>query len=246
MFLIPSISAGIAEIASSHGVIPVCAVYSSIPVTSMKFGVIISGIRSRIDLASHTTHEGFGLNFMTLSPTIVEQIFTYTKLCIVKTKWETIETDYNIVVNGSYKYIVNLFCFYHLLFFLETPSIPNVCLWVTIDPLVKNITLGESFTVECVVYSLSSLEGSTVELFHIDTMGNERFIPINSTEDDQNHDIYRYYATVNEASVKDFGEYTCRFRFDEYNLERNDSLRIYGYESKESIVTYYSLIDLLS
>ena len=73
-------------------------------------------------------------------------------------------------------------------------------------------------------------------------MGNESSVPINSTEDDNNHhDIYRYSATVDEASIEDFGEYTCRFRFDEFNLERTDSLMIYGYESKQSIVTYYYL-----
>ena len=103
MFLIPSIS-GIAEISSSDGTIPVCAVYSSVPVKSMKFKVVINN--NPIDLpAMHVIHEGFGLNFVTLSGDTARQISSYFKLCIVETKWETIETaEYNIVINGNYKY----------------------------------------------------------------------------------------------------------------------------------------------
>ena len=95
MFLIPSTySSGKTEIHASDGHVPVCAVYSSIPVVSMKFHVIING--NSVTIASDYTYAS-EMGLYSISGHIIRQLVQYVKSCQIETVWDTIETSYDII-----------------------------------------------------------------------------------------------------------------------------------------------------
>ena len=111
------------------------------------------------------------------------------------------------------------------LFHSDKPFVPSVCLSASVDPYATEIAFGESFTVHCVLYSLSDLEGKIVEILHININGTQ--LSLNYSEF-QGHDVHEFMAVVNNVSESNIGEYICMFRLDtaEYQLRENDSITI--------------------
>ena len=108
-------------------------------------------------------------------------------------------------------------------FSLEKPFLPHVCLSVSTDPSIGAIKLGDTFTVYCVVSSLSDLEGRVVEMFHININGMKTRLPV-SFLDSLGDNYYHYFTTVTNVSENSIGEYVCKFKLETYRLERTSSI----------------------
>ncbi len=100
-------------------------------------------------------------------------------------------------------------------------------MYASVDSYNDTIFYGNSFTVHCVVFSLSNLDGETVKLLHISVDGTETHLPLNYSES-EGHDVYNFHALVSNVSESNIGEYICMFTLDTtaYYLEENDSVTI--------------------
>ncbi len=223
VFLIPSSESS--EIYASDGTVPTCTVYSSIPVTSLKF-YLISG--DAVIPVGEDSSLNTGLYLVTVGGSLISSFKAYVDQCVAITVWETIEINYDLRVSGKNTqcmYSIHLPCI--LFVSSEKPFVPSVCLYASVDPYNDTIFLGDSFTVNCVVFSLSNLDGETVKLLHISVNGTETHLPLNYSES-EGHGVYNFHALVSNVSESNIGEYICMFTLDAvaYHLEENDSVTI--------------------
>ncbi len=91
VFLIPSSESSV--IYDIDGTVPVCAVYSSIPVTSLKlYSIFPFGEDSSLNT---------GLYLVTVGGFLFSSLKAYVDQCVAKTVWETIEINYDLQVSGK-------------------------------------------------------------------------------------------------------------------------------------------------
>ncbi len=96
VFLIPSSESS--EIYVSHGTVPTCAVYSSIPMTSLKF-YLITG--DAVIPVGEDSSLNTGLYLVTVGGFLFSSLKAYVDQCVAKTVWETIEINYDLQVSGK-------------------------------------------------------------------------------------------------------------------------------------------------
>ncbi len=114
VFLFPSSESSV--IYASHGTVPTCAVYSSIPMKSLKF-YLISG--DAVIPIGEDSSLNTGLYLVTVGGSLVSSLTLYLDKCVAKTVWETIEINYDLRVSGknNTEHVFHSFTMYTVCFF---------------------------------------------------------------------------------------------------------------------------------
>ena len=232
----------ISEEIQSLGFVPVCAVYSSLPPTSFTVSVVLSS--SKISINEHISHNNQGLHFVSASGANLNGLRGFLKLCQVGTSWESIEISFHSIAVGMYH--ICMFCkLYHTdsntidhccsVILLEKSFEPNICLSISVDPPVSDIVYGDSFTMYCIIFSLSDLIGRIVEAFHIGTAGNKTQLHLVELSDGRDHAHDHYYYSINISNVVEShtGEYLCRLTVPSYNITKETSLVVNTFKTRE-------------
>ena len=102
VFLIPSESnLASAKLYKSLGDVPICAVYSSVPVEDISYGVIKDGKYLPIKPVDDPQPRNAGLYFVPINFDLLNQISRYYHSCSVKTIWEEKETNFTLTFTGK-------------------------------------------------------------------------------------------------------------------------------------------------
>ena len=103
-FLIPTESNSVLnELYSVSGNVPVCTVYSSVPVTALSMRSVIKGNYHLIENIFQPQQRNFGLYYLTYSGALLNQTSHYSISCFIETIWEEkdIQFKINIITTGK-------------------------------------------------------------------------------------------------------------------------------------------------
>ena len=103
VFLIPSESnLASAKLYESNGDVPTCAVYSSVPVIDISYGVINDGNYLPIETVDAPQPRNAGLYFVPFNFDLLAKHFSrYYQSCSAKTIWEEKETNFTLTFTGK-------------------------------------------------------------------------------------------------------------------------------------------------